>query len=104
MLGRETLSFRLVFLFLLQIDVQGVFIELHLEAVDVVKLLVGFLVFRSLEERDFVLAWGDTQREVFALAIGLQVVLLAVVHVVKLDDTARNGLALWVFARTLDRS
>src|SRR5262249_3501076 len=62
LLGRQTLALGGIFLLLLHVKVQGVFIELNLVTIDVVQLFPGLHFVSVLVEGDVVLAAGDAQR------------------------------------------
>ncbi|PYX29226.1 MAG: hypothetical protein DMG77_13310 [Acidobacteria bacterium] len=104
MLRRQALALGSVFLFFFEVKVQIVFVELNLEAIDVVNLLNRLLIVGALVERDFVLARRDAEGKVFALVVGLEIVFLAVVLVHEFDHGSDKGFAFSILGDALDRS
>ena len=84
-------------LLFLQIEIEGGLLQAYRNVVEVEHF---FTVFA---QHNVVLAGLNTQREVLALVIGFQRVLLPGIHVLELDRRPGNRIALNVFAQAFDR-
>ena len=91
-------------LLLLQVEVEGVFVERDLKSVDVKEFLVGFDVVGALVERDVIGACRNAQGEILALLVGLEGVFLAIVLVGVDHDAIRDGIAVGSLHTSLDGS
>jgi hypothetical protein len=96
LLGRHPLALRLRRRLLLQVDVLIEFIEADGDAGHVEELFAF-----AVEERDFVFARSDPQREVLAFFVELQGVFAAGFHAHPLDRAGGDGLAFRIAGNAL---